>query len=247
MGKTMKKKSVLVTGAAHRVGAAIVRLLHAQGANIILHYRSSDSAAKKVAVELNRQRKGSVKTLVADLNDDAAYSVLIQEAVDCFGGLDALVNNASSFYPTPLLEATLAQWDDLMASNLKAPFFLAQAAVPHLTKRCGVIINIVDIHADRPLKGHPIYCMAKAGLVMMTKSLAKELGPHIRVNGVAPGAILWPEDMEENIKQEVIARTALKRKGSPEDIAKTVLYLVRDADYMTGQILAVDGGRSLNL
>ncbi len=243
----MKNKSVLVTGAAHRVGAAIVRSLHAQGANIILHYRNSDAAAKKVATELNGQREGSVKTLVADLNNDAAYSVLMQEAVNCFGGLDVLVNNASSFYPTPVSEATLVQWDDLMASNLKAPFFLAQAATPYLAKRRGVIINIVDIHADRPLKGHPIYCMAKAGLVMMTKSLAKELGPHIRVNGVAPGAILWPEDMTEDIKHEVIARTALKRKGSPEDIAKAVLYLVRDANYMTGQILAVDGGRSLNL
>ena len=243
----MKAKSVLVTGAAHRVGASIVKLLHGKGANIVLHYRKSKPAAQAIADELNMQREGSVVLLAADLSDPQAYSQLIDDAVECFGGLDVLINNASSFYPTPVEEATLDQWDDLMSSNLKAPFFLAQAASPHLAKNKGCIINIVDIHADKPLKGHPVYCMAKAGLVMMTKALAKELGPNIRVNAVAPGAILWPEGMEAEIKSEIMERTALKRKGNPHDIAKAVLYLVRDADYMTGQIMAIDGGRSLNL
>jgi len=243
----MKARSVLVTGAAHRVGASIVKLLHEQGANIVLHYRNSKSAAQAIADELNIKREGSVVLLAADLSDPQAYAQLVEAAVDCFGGLDVLVNNASSFYPTPVLETTLAQWDDLMSSNLKAPFFLAQAASHHLAKNKGCIINIVDIHADKPLKGHPVYCMAKAGLVMMTKALAKELGPSIRVNAVAPGAILWPEGMEAEIKSEIMERTALKRKGHPDDIAKAVLFLVHDADYMTGQIMAIDGGRSLNL
>jgi len=243
----MKSRSVLVTGAAHRVGASIVKLLHEQGANIILHYRSSKAAAQVIADDLNRQRENSVVLLAADLSNPHSYSQLIENSVNCFGGLDVLVNNASSFYPTPVNEATLDQWDDLMSSNLKAPFFLAQAASSHLAKNQGCIINIVDIHADKPLKGHPIYCMAKAGLVMMTKALAKELGPMIRVNAVAPGAILWPEGMEAEIKSEIMERTALKRKGDPHDIAKAVLYLARDADYMTGQIMAIDGGRSLNL
>lgn len=243
----MKSRSVLVTGAAHRVGASIVKLLHGQGANIVLHYRSSKPAAQKIADELNMQRENSVALVSADLSDPQSYSQLIEDAVKCYGRLDVLINNASSFYPTPVNEATLDQWDDLMSSNLKAPFFLAQAAFPHLVKNQGCIVNIVDIHADKPLKGHPIYCMAKAGLVMMTKALAKELGPEIRVNAVAPGAILWPEGMEVEVKTEILERTALKRKGDPHDIAKAVLYLVRDADYMTGQIMAIDGGRSLNL
>jgi len=243
----MKSRSVLVTGAAHRVGASIVKLLHEQGANVVLHYRSSKMAAQKIADELNAQREGSVVLLAADLSDTHSYSDLIENAVDCFGGLDVLINNASSFYPTPVPEATLDQWDDLMSSNLKAPFFLSQAATPYLAKNQGCIVNIVDIHADKPLKGHPIYCMAKAGLVMMTKALAKELGPDIRVNAVAPGAILWPEGMEAEIKSEIMERTALKRRGNPHDIAKAVSYLVYDAEYMTGQVMAIDGGRSLNL
>ena len=243
----MQEKSILVTGAAHRVGASIIKMLHAQGANIVLHYRHSSRVAGSLAGELNARRRASVALVAADLGDEQAYRSLIEEAAACFGGLDVLINNASSFYPTDVTDATLVQWDDLMASNLKAPFFLSQAACQYLARKQGCIVNIVDIHADRPLKGYPIYCMAKAGLVMMTKSLAKELGPAIRVNAVAPGAILWPDAMGDEIKQEIVERTALKRKGSPEDIAKAVRYLVYDADYVTGQIMTVDGGRSLNL
>lgn len=243
----MKNRTVLVTGAAHRVGAAIVNRLHANGARVALHYRSSYQSAKQIADNLNAKRSDSVVLIKADLKDENSYLPMVDEVLDRFGRLDLLVNNASSFYPTPIGDVSLQQWDDLMASNLKAPFFLSQAAAEHLQKVNGSIINIVDIHADKPLKGHPVYCMAKAGLVMMTKSLAKELGPEIRVNAVAPGAILWPDGMELEVKDEILARTALKRKGDPEDIAKTVLFLARDASYMTGQVLAVDGGRSLNL
>lgn len=243
----MQQKTVFVTGAAHRVGACIVRKFHEQGANVVLHYRNSRQGAEAIAAELNTVRSNSVQIVQGDLNNAAGYSLIIEEAAACFNGLDVLVNNASSFYPTPLGEITLAQWDDLMASNLKAPFFLSQAAAPHLKSSHGCIVNIVDIHADKPLKGYPVYCMAKAGLVMMTKSLARELGPEIRVNAVAPGAILWPEGMEEAMQKDILDRTALKRKGDPNDIAKAVLYLARDGDYMTGQIMAVDGGRSLNL
>ena len=246
-GVFMKTIAVLVTGAAHRVGASIVEALHEQGANIILHYRNSSEAAQEIADKLNNVRPESVKLVSGELVDQVSCQKLIESAVDCFGGLDVLVNNASSFYPTPVEDATMAQWDDLMASNLKAPFFLSQAARPYLAKDQGCIVNIVDIHADKPLKGHSIYCMAKAGLVMMTKSLAKEFGADIRVNAVAPGAILWPENMDQDIKQEITERTALKRKGEPNDIAKAVLYLVRDANYVTGQIMTIDGGRSLNL
>lgn len=238
---------MLVTGAAHRVGAQVVKLLHENGANVILHYRSSDSAAKAIADELNNKRASSVALLYADLSDIQACESLIESAAKCFGRLDALINNASSFYPTPIASATEDQWNDLMASNLKAPFFISKAAIPHLSENKGCIVNIVDIHADKPLKDHSIYCMAKAGLVMMTKSLAKELGPDIRVNAVAPGAILWPEGMEDDVKNEILSRTALKQKGNPMDIAKTLLFLIRDADYITGQIIPVDGGRSLNL
>jgi len=243
----MKTKTVLVTGAAHRVGATIVKTLHEQGANIILHYRLSWDAAQIIADKLNSTRPGSVILVAADLSKPESYAQLIRDSIACFGGIDVLVNNASSFYPTPVAETTFEQWDDLMGSNLKAPYFLAQAASQTLAKNRGCIVNIVDIHADRPLKGHPVYCMAKAGLVMMTKALAKELGPDIRVNAVAPGAILWPEGMASEIKNEITERTALKRKGDPLDIAKAVLYLARDADYVTGQVIAVDGGRSLNL
>lgn len=239
-------KVVLITGAAHRVGASMVKTLHGEGANIVLHYRHSRDAAQALADELNNQRINSVQLVQADLAETPALPKLIEQANKAWGHLDVLINNASSFYPTPVGSVDESQWDDLMASNLKAPFFLAQAAAPALTKNQGAIINIVDIHADRPLKNHPVYCMAKAGLVMMTKSLARELGPHVRVNAVAPGAILWPEGIDEQGKEEIVGRTALKRSGSPEDIARAVVYLLRDAHYTTGQILAVDGGRTLS-
>lgn len=243
----MKDKVVLVTGAAHRVGAIIVRRLHAEGAKVVLHYRNSYDSAKAIADELNAVSENSVMLISADLHDEESYATMIDDVIFRFNRLDVLVNNASSFYPTIIGEVTMTQWDDLMASNMKAPFFLSQAAAPYLKNTHGCIVNIADIHAERPLKGHSVYCMAKAGLVMMTKSLAKELGPDIRVNAVAPGAIMWPEGMDPDVKADILGRTALKSKGDPDDIAKTVLFLVRDAPYMTGQILAVDGGRSLNL
>lgn len=237
---------VLITGAAHRIGATTAKLLHQNGMNIVLHYRGSREAAQAVQTELNEKRENSVILIQADLHVTNGLSTLIEESVKAWGRLDALINNASSFYPTKIEKATEDHWDDLMGSNLKAPFFLSQAAAPHLKKTKGCIINIVDIHAERPLKTFPIYSMAKAGLAMMTKSLACELGPEIRVNGVAPGAILWPENLDEVAKQRIVSRTFLKRQGNPNDISKTILYLINDAEYVTGQIIAVDGGRSLN-
>jgi pteridine reductase len=237
---------VLITGAAHRIGATTAKLLHQNGMNIVLHYRGSREQAQAVQKELNDQRENSVILIQADLHITNGLAALIEESVKAWGRLDVLINNASSFYPTLIGKATEAQWDDLFGSNLKAPFFLSQAAAPHLKKNNGCIINIVDIHAERPLKTFPIYSMAKAGLVMMTKSLACELGPEIRVNGVAPGAILWPENLDEVAKQRIVSRTFLKCQGEPNDISKTILYLIKDAGYVTGQIISVDGGRSLN-
>jgi len=237
---------VLITGAAHRIGATTAKLLHKNGMNIILHYRGSREQAQAVQKELNDMREKSVILIQADLHITNGLSALIEESIKAWGRLDALINNASSFYPTKIGKANEEQWDDLMGSNLKAPFFLSQAAAPHLKKTKGCIINIIDIHADRPLKNFPIYSMAKAGLAMMTKSLACELGPEIRVNAVAPGAILWPENLDEVAKQRIVSRTFLKRQGEPDDISKTILYLIKDANYVTGQIITVDGGRSLN-
>ena len=239
-------KVVLITGAAHRIGATIARLLHAEGMRIVLHYRASRTAAQALQKELTAQRPESVMLVQADLLATAGLSALVTEAVNAWGRLDVLVNNASTFYRTPLGTVTEEQWDDLMGTNLKAPFFLSQAAAPHLRAQRGCIINIVDIHADRPLKNFPVYSMAKAGLVMLTRALACELGPEVRVNAVAPGAILWPEHLDEVTKQRIVSRTFLKRQGDPSDIAKAVRFLVRDADYMSGQVLTVDGGRSLN-
>nr|WP_208321389.1 pteridine reductase [Thiohalophilus thiocyanatoxydans] len=237
---------VLITGAAHRIGATTARLLHEQGMNIVLHYRHSREAAEQLQLELEHQRADSVVLAQADLHHTNELRQLAKQAAQVWGRLDVLINNASTFYPTPVESASIAQWDDLMGSNVKAPFFLSQAAAPYLQEQQGCIVNIVDIHAERPLRNFPLYSMAKASLGMMTKALAAELGPEIRVNGVAPGAILWPENLEDEDKEKIISRTFLKRRGSPDDIAKAILYLIRDADYMTGQILAVDGGRSLN-
>ena len=237
---------VLITGAAHRIGATTAKLLHQNGMNIVLHYRGSRQHARALQKELNDKRENSVILIQADLHITNGLPALIDESVKAWGRLDVLINNASSFYPTKIGKATEEQWDDLIGSNLKAPFFLSQAAAPHLKKNNGCIINIVDIHAERPLKTFPIYSMAKAGLAMMTKSLACELGPEIRVNAVAPGAILWPENLDEVAKQRIVSRTFLKRQGEPNDISKTILYLIKDADYVTGQIISVDGGRSLN-
>lgn len=244
---TMKDKAILITGAAHRVGAQTARTLHESGANIIIHYRNSQQAAETLAQELNEIRANTVKTIGADLDNEDCYQTLIEQSVKMFGHLDGLINNASEFFPTKLGAVDINTWDKLLNSNLKAPFFLSQAAIPFLKERQGTIVNIVDIHADKPMKGYPVYCIAKAGLAMLTKSLAKELGPDIRVNGVAPGAVMWPDDMPEAIRQEILDRTALKQPGSALDIAKTILFILRDAPYMTGQIIAIDGGRSLNV
>ncbi len=242
----LRDQTVLITGGARRVGAAIVRRLHAAGANVLIHYRSSSAAAIALARELNGIRTASAATHEADLLVAGAGVALVDAALKSFGRLDILINNASSFYPTPVGTITEAQWDDLIGSNLKAPLFLSQAAAPSLRINGGLIINLVDIHGLRPLKAHPVYCAAKAGLAMLTRSLARELAPEIRVNGIAPGPVLWPEgDLDASLKQEIIAKTALKRHGTPEDIARTALFFAQDAPYITGQIIAVDGGRSI--
>jgi len=243
---SLRNQWVLVTGGGKRIGAAIVRSLHAAEANVAIHYRSSDAEAKRLSADLNHQRSDSSITLQADLNQVDAIETMIAELVASCGRLDALVNNASSFYPTPLGSISEAQWDDLIGSNLKAPLFLCQAALPHLQASRGAIVNLVDIHAQRPLRDHVVYGPAKAGLAMLTRALAKDLGPDIRVNGVAPGAILWPdEDMSDKVKASIVKQVPLKRSGEPADIARTVLFLLRDAPYITGQIIAVDGGRSV--
>ena len=242
----LSNKVVLITGAAHRIGATTARMLHAEGMSILLHYRHSRDAAESLQTELNAMRTDSVHLIQADLHDSTRLPALVEQAIQIWGRLDVLINNASSFYATPIGTVTETQWNDLIGSNLKAPFFLSQAAAPYLRQQHGCIVSIVDIHAERPLKEFPVYSMAKAGLVMLTKSLACELGPEVRVNAVAPGAILWPENLGEKEKEKIISRTFLKRQGAPEDIARAILYLIRDAGYMSGQVLTVDGGRSLN-
>lgn len=239
-------KVALVTGAAHRIGARIACSLHAQGMDMILHYRGSEAAARALAAELALSRPDSVLLHRADLNRCHEFPGLIERTRAFRGRLDVLVNNASGFYPTPFDDAGEEQWEDLMGSNLKGPFFLTKATAPLLRAASGCVVNLVDIHAERPLKGYPIYSIAKAGNAMMVKALARELGPQVRVNGIAPGAILWPEQKpDEGVKQEILARTALKRTGTPMDIARALIFLVRDADYITGQIITVDGGRTL--
>ncbi|NNF40916.1 MAG: pteridine reductase [Woeseiaceae bacterium] len=237
---------VFVTGAARRIGAAIVTRLHENGARVAIHYRSSADDAERLAAKLNEERSDSAAVFQADLLEQQQIPELVAAVVGWGGRLDCLVNNASSFYPTPVGSITESQWDDLVGSNLKAPLFLSQAAAPHLQAHDGVIINIVDIHAQRPLRNHAVYGPAKAGLAMLTRALAKDLAPRIRVNGVSPGAILWPEDgMSEAAQQTILRQVPLQRPGDPDDIAGCVLYLFRDATYVTGQIIAVDGGRSI--
>lgn len=245
---TLTGRSVLITGAARRIGAAIAHRLHAAGMNLSLHYHRSAADAEALATELRAHRPESVQLLNADLRVTAELPGLVEQSLARWGRLDALVNNASSFYPTPLASATEAQWDDLLASNLKAPFFLAQAAAPELRRRSGCIINLVDIHAERPRDSHPIYSAAKAGLVTLTRALALELQPDVRVNAVAPGAILWAEQADDPAIQETILdRIPLNRRGDPDDIARAVLFLIRDGGYINGQVLAVDGGRTLSM
>jgi pteridine reductase len=244
--QTLAGKVALVTGAAHRIGAQIARALHDEGMDIILHYRRSERAAKDLAAGLEASRPESVRLLQADLNRCIEFAAVIEQVRSFRGRLDVLVNNASSFYPTPLGDASEEQWEDLMGSNLKGPFFLTKEASQLLRSASGCVVNLVDIHAERPLKGHAIYSIAKAGNAMMVRSLARELGPWVRVNGIAPGVIQWPaQEPSDSAKNEILSRTALERVGSPEDIARTLVFLVRDADYITGQIIAVDGGRTL--
>jgi pteridine reductase len=245
---TLDGRWALVTGAAKRIGAVIASTLHGAGANVAIHYHRSATDAEQLAADLNRRRPKSAFTVGADMLDIADIERMAAEVVRRIGSnkLDVLVNNASSFYPTPLGTVTPEQWQDLMGSNLKAPLFLSQALLPALRAARGVIINIVDVHSQRPLRDHPVYGAAKAGLAMLTRSLAKDLGPDVRVNGVSPGAILWPDEgMTEPLRAAIVKQTALKRTGEPQDIARTVLFLVRDAPYITGQIIAVDGGRSV--
>ncbi len=244
--QTLNDKVILVTGAARRIGAAIVTCLHENGARVAIHYRGSARDAKNLAARLNGLRADSAAAFQADLLETATLPVLVGDVVKWGGRLDGLVNNASSFYPTPIGDITEEQWNDLVGSNLKAPLFLSQAAASYLRDAQGAIVNIVDIHANRPLRHHTVYGSAKAGLAMLTRALAKDLAPHVRVNGVSPGAILWPEDgMTESLQQTILRQIPLERPGNPEDIAGCVLYLLRDADYVSGQIIAVDGGRSI--
>lgn len=241
------RRAALVTGAARRIGAVIARRLHAAGFDVALHARRSRAALDALVEDLERARASSTLALEADLGDVAVLADLVNACVERFGRLDALVNNAAAFYPTPIGSATPAQWDELLGTNARAPFFLAQAAAPHLAAASGAIVNIVDIYAERPLASHPIYSMSKAALAAMTKALARDLAPHVRVNGVAPGAILWPDSGKSDAAQQaVIERTPLRRTGSPDDIAGAVLWLL-DAEFVTGEIVRVDGGRHLAL
>lgn len=246
----MQGKVVLVTGGAKRVGAAICRRLHAAGAQLAVHYRSSAQEAQALQNELNDLSPGSAAAFQADLLEPDALPRLVEAVVEKFGRLDALVNNASSFYATPLADIDEQQWHDLLGTNLKAPLFLSQAAAPELRRRHGAIVNIADIHAERPMHGHLLYSVAKAGLVALTRALAQELAPQVRVNGISPGVIVWPETaawLDEEQRRKIVAHTLLKREGEPDDIAKAVAFLIQDAPYITGQIIAVDGGRTINI
>lgn len=250
MNSSLADKVVLITGGARRVGASISRLLHAGGANLMMHYRSSAAEARALQAELNLQRPNSVAIIQGDLLNLPVLPSLVQETISHFGRLDVLINNASSYYATEIGEIDEEHWEDLIGSNLRAPLFLSQAAAPELRKQHGCIINITDMHAERPKKGYIIYSVAKAGLVTLTKSLAQELSPEVRVNAVAPGPVMWPENnpqFDEVYRQRVISQTLLKRIGEGDDVAKAVRFLIQDAPFITGQVIAVDGGRSLNL
>ena len=249
MSESLSGKVALVTGGAKRVGAAIARRLHREGANLMLHYRGSEREAKALREEMNAARANSAALVQADLLDVQGLSEIVRNTVNRFERLDALINNASTFFPTPVGEMTPANWESLIGANLRAPLFLSQAAAPFLKKTGGAIVNITDIHAERPLKSYVIYSIAKTGLVGLTRSLARELAPEVRVNGVAPGAIVWPEDgsWDDLTRQRIVSHTLLRRTGDPDDIARAVYYLIAEAPYVTGQIIAVDGGRSINI
>jgi pteridine reductase len=244
---TLDGQWALITGAAKRIGACIARTLHVAGAGVAVHYRDSADEAEALAAELNTDRPGSALTVQGDLLDAERLGDIVAHVVEQTGRLDLLINNASSFYPTPLGEITPGHWEDLIGTNLKAPLFLSQAAMAQLKQHRGCIVNIVDIHAQRPLRHHTVYGPAKAALAMLTRTLARDLAPEIRVNGVSPGAILWPDDAvpPDSYRDSVLKQVPLRRAGEAQDIADCVLYLVRDAHYVTGQIIAVDGGRSI--
>lgn len=246
----MQGKVALVTGGAKRVGAAIVRRLHGAGANVMLHYRSSAAEARALAAELNLRRPNSAAIAQADLLNTAGLPVLVQQTLQHFGRLDALINNASSFFPTALADVDEAAWLDLIGTNLKAPLFLAQAAAPELRRSQGAIISLADMHIERPMKNHVVYNVAKAGLVALTRSLARDLAPEVRVNAIAPGINLWPDGesvFDEVTRQRIVSTIPLKRIGDPDDLARTILFLLADAPYITGQVINIDGGRSVYL
>ena len=245
-------KVVLITGAAKRVGRSIAHELHSAGANVVVHYRAAREAAESLVAELDGTRPGSACCLQADLLDISSLAHLVESTVSRFSRLDALVNNASSFFPTPLAAIDMTAWDDLVGSNFKAPLFLTQAAAPFLKATHGAVVNITDIHAERPLAGYPLYCAAKAGLIGLTRALAVELAPEVRVNAVSPGPILWPEqdcgdEFDAAMRERIIGHTLLKHAGSPADVARTVRFLLNEATYVTGQVLNVDGGRTTHL
>lgn len=243
---TLQGKVALVTGGAQRIGAVVARTLHSEGMNIALAYHRSRGEAETLRDELNTQRPRSVHLFQCDLLVIKVLPRLVERVIATFGRLDALINNASTFYPTVIGSITEADWDELIGTNLKAPLFLTQAAAPHLAACGGAVVNISDIHGVRPLKEHAVYCAAKAGLIMLTKSLARDLGPKVRVNSVAPGAILWPaQGLDELSKQRILSRTALRRQGAPEDVARATVFLLRDAVYTTGDVIYVDGGQLL--
>jgi pteridine reductase len=247
-GAPAKRPVALITGAARRIGATIARTLHAAGYDLALHYRHSADEMRALCAELEASRAGSTFAVRAELDDVSRLPALVDEVIAHYGKLDALVNNASTYYATPVGTATPAQWDELFGANARAPFFLAQAAAPHLRATHGAIVNIADIYAARPLPGHAIYCMSKAAVAMLTQALALELGPEVRVNAIAPGNVLWSTNPVKAETAETVAeRTALRRQGSPRDIADAVLFLLRDAGYCSGVVLPVDGGRLLHI
>lgn len=246
--EAQRGRVAIVTGAARRIGAVIARHLHGRGLDVMIHYRSTVDPARRLCDEFNRDRADSAALVRADLGDDDSPDRLASATLEAFGRIDVLVNNASAFRPTPLGEVTAADWDELMASNLRAPYFVAQRCAPELGRHDGAIVNLVDIHGLVPLARHGVYSQAKAGLIMQTRSLALELAPDVRVNGVAPGAILWPEgEHSPEVGERILERVPMGRRGRPEDIAGAVAFLALDAPYITGQILAVDGGRLLNM
>jgi len=242
-----KIRTVLITGGAKRIGLAIAKYLHQYGFNIIITYNKSKNDAEKALSILNNNRPNSCAIIQANFSTIKSYNSLYNKALKVFGRIDVLINNASKFYPTKIDTVNDKNWTDIINTNLKTPLFLSKSFFPELKKRKGSIINIIDIHVNPPLKNHIIYNLSKAGLLALTQSLAKDLAPSVRVNGVSPGAIMWPKSINKKRKKEIISKIALQRIGEPDDIAKTILFLITNGDYITGQNINVDGGRRLNM